>query len=275
MSVVYYSIAKYVNDIVRNEQVNFGLAYFSPDEKKIGFLASTNNSRILAFDDELDLEELKYLRSSLNFDFSLEGLEYDNKEYIEELLSSNSNKILKMKTMNYINQIQFTEHEQIELGERSLNEILEDLKDIYLYYDRPKSVREMDKDRIRILTKQIIRNQISKDAYSIDKLKKNSWSNKPYDFIVNVNSEQKYLKSLTFDYKQDSHLINQIKLFVFDLKNYLDQNQIDINNFIVVINNTSFEKQIEQEAKQFLSDQGVEILTLQECNDFLSHSQII
>lgn len=275
MNKLFYSVAKYVNDILRNERINLGIAYFYPKDKKIGFIPSSNDSRILSFDDDLTKDELDYLKSSLVYDFSSEGMEFDNPDIITNLLDKSDGSLLEYKTRNYINQIQFETIEPIDIDD-NLATTIENLKDIFLYHDRPKRIRDLDKDRIRKLTKQIIQSQMPKGSYTINKLEKNSWNNKPYDFIIHIDMEARYVKSLTFYYVKESVLINQIKLFIYDFDAFIKKSAEPYKkeNFIIVINNTLFDKAIEQQAKELLTSQGFVLMTLEEINSFIrTHQQ--
>ncbi|MGE7944093.1 DUF3037 domain-containing protein [Lysinibacillus xylanilyticus] len=259
---IFFSIAKYVPDLLRDEQINFGFAYFYPAEQKIGFISSKNTNRILSFDDELDLDTINLLRSSLEYDFSMDSFELDDDEdTVKYLITQNNAAILDYKTKNYINQIQFTPSLSIVV-DPEFDQAIKDLCDIYLYYDRQKKERKMDKDRIRRLSKQIIQSNLGKDLYSEYKKDSSSFVNKPYDFQVLVGSEYKYIKALTFDYKKQYRLYEELKIFMYDLQKSIENDStLQANDFIVVINNTDFATAAEKTAKSALEEK-VKLITI-------------
>ncbi|MCS1382765.1 DUF3037 domain-containing protein [Lysinibacillus sphaericus] len=270
---IFFSVAKYVPDLLRDEQINFGFAYFYPEEQEIGFISSKNTNRILAFDDELDLDTLNLLRSSLEYDFSMDSFEFDDDEdTLKYLISQKNATILDQKTKNYINQVQFSPSLSIVV-EVNLEQAIKDLSDIYLYYDRQKKERKMDKDRIRNLSKKIIQSNLSKDLYFECKKDKLSFFNKPYDFRVLIGSEYKYIKALTFDYKKHYRLYEELKIFMYDLEQSLNIDpDLNSNDFIVVINKTDFSTEMEKTAKDVLEEK-VKLITIDKLvEDLNSHS---
>lgn len=270
---IFFSVAKYVPDLLRDEQINFGFAYFYPEEQEIGFISSKNTNRILAFDDELDLDTLNLLRSSLEYDFSMDSFEFDDDEdTLKYLISQKNATILDQKTKNYINQVQFSPSLSIVV-EVNLEQAIKDLSDIYLYYDRQKKERKMDKDRIRNLSKKIIQSNLSKDLYFECKKDKSAFFNKPYDFRVLIGSEYKYIKALTFDYKKHYRLYEELKIFMYDLEQSLNIDpDLNSNDFIVVINKTDFSTEMEKTAKDVLEEK-VKLITIDKLvEDLNSHS---
>lgn len=272
---LFFTVAKYVPDLLRDEQINFGFAYFFPEEQEIGFVSSKNTNRILAFDDELDTDTLNLLRSSLEYDFSMDSFELDDDEdTLKHLISNNNATILDQKTKNYINQIQFSPSLSIDV-EISIEQAIKDLSDIYLYYDRQKKERKMDKDRIRSLSKKIIQSNLSKDSYFECKKEKNTFFNKPYDFRVLIGSENKYIKALTFDYKKHYRLYEELKIFMYDLETSLKfDSELNLNDFIVVINSTDFSTAEERMARDILEEK-VKLITIDKLVDDLNNHTLL
>lgn len=265
---IFFSIAKYVPDLLRDEQINFGYSYFYPAENKIGFVPSKNTSRILSFDDELDLDTLNLLRSSLEYDFSFDSfdLDDDDEEILTNLLKDESDQILYFKTKNYINQIQFSSPNSLIVDD-DLDKTLRDIGDIFLYYDRPKRERKMDKERIRQLSKKILKSQLNKDSYSEFKKDSNSFSNMPYDFRIISGGEVKFIKALSFDYKKHYRLYEELKIFLYDLNASIElDSTLDLNDFIVVINQTNFSTDAEKVAKSIIEEK-VKLLTIDKLVD--------
>ncbi|MBB5148612.1 DUF3037 domain-containing protein [Ureibacillus thermosphaericus] len=274
---VFFSIAKYVPDLLRDEKINFGFAYYYPSERKLGYLPSKNVNRIQSFDDELDKETISMLQADLEYEFSIDTLDNDeDDEILQNLLMKNDNSILLYKTKNFVNQIQFTDIHSIIVDE-SLEKTLNDLSDIYLYYDRSIKERRMDKERIKSLTKKIIKSNFGKDFYSNINANINnklSFNKEPYDFKVNIKNEIKYIKALSFDYKKYYKLYDELKIFLFDLQRTINNNhEISNKNFIVVINNTDFEQEFEQIAKDIL-EKEVTLYTIEEFNNVIQKETV-
>lgn len=268
---LYFTVAKYVPDILRDEKINFGFSYFYPAEKIISFIPSKNINRLLSFDDEMDKDTINMLQADLLYEFTLDSLDNDNDELLlSELIAKGDGSILQYKTKNFVNQIQFSDVLSI-LVEESLEKTLNDITDIYLYYDRSIQERRMDKERIKSLAKKIIKNSVGNDSFYYNRSNKNlSFSTEPYDFKIFLNNKEKFIKALTFDYKKHNKLYDELKIYLFDLQEALKQYpSIKLEDFIVVINNTHFDTNFEKIAKQVLEEK-VNLVTLEELNEVLN-----
>ncbi|GGG19386.1 hypothetical protein GCM10007425_12340 [Lysinibacillus alkalisoli] len=269
MNNIYFSIAKYVPDNFRDEKIIFGFAYHYPKKGKLGFVHTTNTNRLKSFDDELELDEITFLKDSLKFDFSIDSLEVEDEfERIESLLKADSKDLLNYKIYNYVNSICFDHidvlpNPKTDVPKDYLELVLEDLKDLYLYYDKPKNKR-IDNKRVQRLTKQILRikNREYKEA---PKPKPLSFYLPPYDYVIEDNCVKHYIKSLSVEYKRPHDFYSNVRSIILYINYYNDsyREKIKKSNMYFVINNWDLTNEYESIAKQELLNYG-QLITLQD-----------
>lgn len=259
-NLLYFSIAQYVPDILRDERINIGFVYFQPSSKKVGFIKSKNTNRILAFNDELDKSTYSLMLSSLEYDFSIDSFEYDdNEDLINHLFSLKTPELLEYKIKNYINHIQFKNISKFEI-ETSLESAIKDISDVFLYYDTPKSERKMNQLRVKNLTKKILESNLNSHQIKIAENKTNHFINKPYDFCV-MGREKIFIKSLSIDYTT-FHLKNEFKSFLFDIYSASDADP-NFDKPIVVINNfESLSNEVTNDILKILEKENLKIIKL-------------
>lgn len=274
---IYFSIAQYVPDALRDERINFGFVYFYPADKKFGFVKSKNTNRLLAFDDELTKESLHLIQASLSYEFSIDSLEYDdNEEIVLSLLNENSSELLEYKIQNYINQIQFKNIQALNVdssSENPLESAIKDISDIYLYFDVPKTKRKMNRDRVKQLTKKIIVTHVDKSLFEISKNDdKVSFYNRPFDFIIHGKSACP-IKSMSLNYN-NYYISKEFKSFIFDLDIYNDKYNLEYKPTIVLNDTSEYKNDFVQDIIQMLDSKGLPIVYLSELPDFLEKQSL-
>ncbi|WP_040286451.1 DUF3037 domain-containing protein [Sporosarcina koreensis] len=264
-TTIFFSICRYVPSLLRGEKVNVGFAYHLPSEGLLGFYDSKNMKRIRNFDDEVEADMIHAVFESLKYDFSsdyLDGVE----EYEDKKLFSNS--LLKSKIKNYVNQIQFSDVSVYETCD-NLDKAIEDIADMYLYFDKPKSQR-MNHQRVQALARKIIKSSAYKDDL-INSSSKDVFFDPPYDFKVSLNGQMNYIKGFSFEYKQANRFYKEFKSYLFDLEHEITNSDIDISNFKIVINNTEFEEEHEKVIQEYLPEE-LDIITLEKFGEYINSS---
>lgn len=274
-NLIYYSIAKYIPSVERNESINFGFSFFAPGEKKIGYIPSKNNKRILAFDDETTQEEIDFLQESLKYDFSEDSFRFIEDELVEKYFLTNEPLILQDKIYNYANIIQFDTIKPLVI-EKNFKQSLKDITDFFLYYDIPVKDRRMNKAKLFSLTKNTIKAYLEKDTYTKIKHDSNSLFHKPYDFETILNNEIHFIKIIKFDYIHPSDLYKELKSLIVDIEHFNNKESFKITpkNFNIVINSTDFSSNHELEAFKVMKDYA-NIFPIHELPNFLSNDKNI
>jgi hypothetical protein len=265
--IINFAICRYVPSILRGEQINIGLVYHSPSLKLMDFISSKNTKRIKSFDDEIESDVINAIFESLNYEFcsgKLEGSLMDNN------IDLTQKNLLADLTKGYVNQIQFEHVRTFEL-KNNLKKEIEDLTDMYLYYDKMKNER-MNQDRVRALTARIINSSSYKDSFS--KVKKNKeFFEIPYDFKIQIQGANKYIKAFSFDYKNSSKFYKEMKSYLFDLSHAKEHFGIDVSDVKIVINNTNLEAEHEKEITNHLPNE-LELFTLEKFSSFITQEEV-
>lgn len=272
-NLVYFSIAKYIPNVERNESINFGFSYYAPDSKELGYIPSTNNKRILDFDDETTLEEIEFLQSTLKYDFSEDSLTYLDDDILKFYGTTDEPHILSDKIYNYANIIQFDSIKPIVI-EKNLKQTLKDIKEFYLYYDIAKKDRTNNKAKLFSVTNNTIKAYLDKDSYHKISPNRNTFYSKPFDFEAYLGNEVHYLKVVKFDYINKGDLFKELKALTADIIAYnCSSNPIKLTpkNYSLVINPTEFTAEHEKIAYELMSERA-RIFTLDKLPHFLTNS---
>lgn len=260
---IFFSICRYIPSLLRGEKLNIGFAYHIPSTGEMGFFASKNIKRILAFDDEIDAEMVNAIYQSLSYDFSTDNLDDsdDNK-----ILGISDTSLLEKKVYNYVNQIQFGEI-SVHEDEESADKTLLDIADMYLYFDKPKGKR-MDHLRVQALARKIVKASIYKDSLSKSENSDVFYDN-PYDFKIERNGNVEYIKGFSFDYQHPNRFYKEMKSYLYDLEKLVSTDSIKTADIKIVINNTDLEKEHEQIIQQYLPE-DLRLLTLNKFIEYLN-----
>lgn len=186
-----FAILRYVPDEVRQEFINIGLVFHSPEDQFIDIRLTNNFSRVHAFDDEVDIEFLKLVLDGVKKEFSLEF--NINRPSYDDLCSWS---FLESATSIYNNQLQFSNVYTIR--SKNFQNDFDDLFKTYVYFDVHRNQR-ISGDRVKSIMNRVLKD---KDVFS--KLKR--------DIQVDIGSEE-----ITMDYKYESeNKTKVIKTFSFD-----------------------------------------------------------
>lgn len=256
---IHFTVCRYVPDILRDEFINVGVLVHVPEEGVSRFYKTRNLSRIKNFDDEVELDVIKVLLESLEYQFNQSTIHSPDLENLDD------HNFLENETKFYVNQIQFSNIRTLTSDD--LDEDIKDLCSTYLYYDKRKSER-IDKYKVRSLVSKMIDNSKLKGFVNKYPEIRNNFNQQPFDFSLNLNENETLIKALSFDYKKQTKLFNEIKSFLYDLY-YFKELNTDIK---VVINNTAFENNFEKVALDQLK-QFIEVYTLEEFSGFIDRAE--
>lgn len=281
-SKLYFSILKYIPSIVRMESINVGIVVHSPVQHYSQFFKTKNLNRVKAFDDEYNKDFFKMVMESLEYEFNYGKL---SNESVLDLKFENDKKrfsdisqdtFLEYHTSYLVNEFKFTPPQYIETNKKEIEEDIENLKNMYLYYDKPKDKR-ISREIVKRLLGKKIRTYKLRSVQSNPIYKDNLGMEIKYDYKINDNT---LLKAMTFDYKRVNDLEKELKVLLYDLTEityndianiFLVKNDgINGEDYIEIYNN--FIKQINKVNKEKKSE--ISVLSYSELEDALNRSVV-
>lgn len=244
---VKYGILKYVPNFERNEKINVAVVLHYPTTKQLEMVIINKWHRVKRFDDEADIQFLKRYVHNLKEQFTInltndfDGISLDNLILLDEL------------TKYFVNKFVFEIHE-IDTDETFEN-LLKNLKNIYLYYEVEKDKRVTEKESKAYIEQHFLENNIS------------------YEKRGTKNSvQEQYGNNVNFDYKIDDKYYKLIFLtednyigYVGILKMWI-ANAIMLkkeNKQLVFVIDDLLKNDRTESYKKMLSDYG-KIITIQE-----------
>lgn len=254
---IFFSVCRYIPDILRGESINVGIVVHVPEDKWAKFYATKNISRIRSFDDEVETNVLRAILNSLSYQFDTDRT--------PDLAGINDKKFLEKELVYYINQIQFSEIRVLNSNEHNLTKDIDDLIDMYLYYDKKSSDR-IDSNRVRSLASKIVSQSYLKNYIDRNPEVKNRLNQCPFDFSINISGETSLFKALSFDYKRHNTFYNEVKSLMFDLNYFKKEKQF--KNIKVIINNTEVKEEHERLAYNLISEVA-DVYTLEQFDKYI------
>lgn len=258
--IVNFAVCRYVPDILRDEFINVGVVVHVPEDKFVNFYKTRNYRRIKAFDDEVELEVIKALLESLEYQFNTTTVHSPNLEGIDK------NDFLQSEIYYYVNQLQFSNIRTF--SSTDLNEDIKDLCDTYLYYDKKKSER-IGPEKVRSLVSKMFSNSRINYVVKRNPEFKNIFEQHPFDFSVEINNSNILIKALSFDYQSKNKFLKEIKGFLYDVQYFRDR---DIHDIKLVINNTELSKDYEKNAYKILNE-FTDVYTLEQFSRYIDEAE--
>ncbi len=253
---IFFAVCRYIPDILRGESINAGIVVHVPENKFVNFYKTKNLSRIRTFDDEIEIDVLKALLESLEYQF-------DNNR-TSEMKDIDKNNFLEKELVYFINQIQFAQIRVLNSDDESVEKDIKDLIDTYLYYDKKKSDR-IPASRVKSLATKMLTTSYLKDRVDRNPKVTNVFNQSPFDLSLDIDGEKTLIKAITFDYKNKNKFFNEIKSLMYDLS-YI-KNNLD-NDIKIIINNTDMNEEYEKKAYDVLRKE-VDVLTLEEFDRYI------
>lgn len=258
--VVNFAVCRYVPDILRDEFINVGVLVHVPYDKFVHFYKTKNYRRIKSFDDEVELDVIKALLESLEYQFNTTTV------YSPELHNTGQNDFLENEIAFFVNQLQFSNIRTFT--SESLIEDIEDLCDTYLYYDKKKSERIGAEKVKRLVSKMFTSSKINSMVYRNPEYR-NIFQQQPFDFCVKVNNNDTLIKAISFDYKNKNKFYKEIKSLLYDVQYFRD---MDIQDIKLVINNTEMTNEYEKSAYKILNE-FADVYTLEQFSKFIDEKE--
>ncbi|MBY0129116.1 DUF3037 domain-containing protein [Bacillus cereus] len=188
-----YAVLRYVPDDIREEFINIGLVFHSPEDKYVNLQLTTNFSRVSQFDDESDVKFLKLV---------LEGVKDDFTQSITDgpsLQQAEDPKFLEKATSIYVNQLQFSPIRTIRSRDYLKDEI--DLFRTYVYFDPHKSKRITDTE-VKSIMSRVFRNHGKNISGNLERNVEVDIGSEDIklDFAFKKDCKAQFIKTLSFDY---------------------------------------------------------------------------
>lgn len=208
---VKYAILKYVPSIERNEKINVAVVLHCPEKKQLEMTIINNWKRVKNFDDEADTQFLKRYVEDMKEQFTVDlvndfdGIKLDNPFFLDE------------STRYFVNKFVFEIHE-IDTDE-NFNNLLNNLKAIYLYYENEKGKRKSEAESKAYIERHFLENNISYERHG----------------SRNAIQEQ-YGNNINFDYKIDGNYYKLIFLTEDNYAGYVGAIKMWITNAAILKN---------------------------------------
>lgn len=200
-----FAVLRYVPDENREEFINIGLVFHSPEDGYLNLELTRNFSRVISFDDEIDVNFLKIVLEGVQSDFT--SLSTTDGPSNSELYNWN---YLEHATSIYVNQLQFSPIRNIRCKDIVKDE--ENLFRTFVYFDVHKSKRITEDEVKSIMNRVFRKNNV------FQKLSRNinidlGTEEVKLDYCLNYSQKEKttFIKTLSFDYaKKNSNKATQL-----------------------------------------------------------------
>lgn len=258
--MVNFAICRYIPDILRDEFINVGVVVHVPEDKFVHFYKTRNYRRIKAFDDEVELEVIKALLESLEYQFNSTTV------HSPDFKGTENNDFLLYEISTYVNQLQFSNIRTF--SSLDLDEDIKDLCDTYLYYDKKKSER-IGPEKVRSLVSKMFSSSRINSIVKRNPEFKNIFQQQPFDFCLEINNNSTLIKAISFDYQSKNKFYKEIKSLLYDVQYFRDK---DIHDIKLVINNTELNTDYEQNAFKILNE-FTDVYTLEQFSKFVDEAE--
>lgn len=202
-----FSVLRYVPEQHREEFINIGLVFHSPEDRYVNIKVTSNFSRVKTFNDEVDTNFLKVILNGMRNDFS-------NASTISGPTESDLSdlKFLEKSTAYYVNQLQFSKVRTI-LSTDCLHDE-ENLFKTFVYFDTKKN-RRITHDKVKSLLNRVFAENDQEFNYKKDVKVNLDSEDINVDFVFKKSSsngaKSNVLNSMSFDYA-DSQEKNALTL---------------------------------------------------------------
>ena len=218
MTRIEYSVLRYSPSLISGECINLGILYHDLETNDRDFISTQKFERVKQFDDELDIDSLKFLLDSIKLDVK------------PNLMTNENNFSILSYTKYYIKEFNFIA--PITFSDVNPKVAITKIKNIYLRFDCEKGRRPTKEDELSFV-KQIMngrkdiytRNAKVKGVYDDDIIYDYATSNRGYKFFdLNEKDLKKVIQSVKA-WAWNAEKTKQIKTtFVVSEKNVEDEN---------------------------------------------------
>lgn len=258
--MVNFAVCRYIPDVLRDEFINVGVLVHVPEDEYVNFYKTKNYRRIKSFDDEVELDVIKVLLESLEYQFNTTTIN------VPEFPNIGDTNFLNTEIRYYVNQLQFSSIRTFKTND--IQKDVSDLCDTYLYYDKKKTDR-IGQDKVRRLVSKMFTNSKLNSIVNRNPEYKNVFHQSPFDFSMKFNNHDTLIKTISFDYKNKNKFFKEVKSLLFDVQYFRD---MDINDIKLVINNTELDDEHKKNAYNILND-FMDVYTLEEFSKFIDSTE--
>lgn len=231
---IKHAVLQYMPSLIRKESINVGIVFHIVEDRKSYFVSTKNISRVISFNDEVNSTYFNAIIDTFHeqFDFPEYNESLDTRGFynFDDISSPD---FLEKRTCNYANEFRFLDVRTLISNKHDLKEDLKNLKDNFLYYDKPVNER-IDEKTVKSLLNRQVRTKFN--SLDIKKYPSNGdvpFISKPIFYFKAGND---YYKTLTFDYSNNTNLNKEIKCAFFDINEFLNHKK-DANIVFIVNNN--------------------------------------
>ncbi|EOH80763.1 DUF3037 domain-containing protein [Enterococcus malodoratus] len=224
---LYYAVLQYMPDPIRRESINVGIVFHVPELNWSKFESIKNRQRIKSFDDEYDPDYISLMFESFGFEFNSDQLD----SYGERFSNINSPTFLEENIRFYVNEFRFLPVEMIESTFQSYLKDIENLRNTFLYYDKPKGERITTSE-----VKSLMKRQLKFYNFNFKQNKREFYDDFIEDNIFDLANENFAIKALSFDKSRNKNLANELKILMYDL--YSNKSDLKDYKILIVVDNS-------------------------------------
>ncbi|NFA02777.1 DUF3037 domain-containing protein [Weissella cibaria] len=209
MTQIKYSVLRYTPNLVRAENIIVGVAIHVPELKLAKFYKIRNARRVSAFDDEYDKDYFAMVMDSLEYEFTFDEESLDNNPLLLNRISDSD--FLTSRTQSFANEFRFDSVNTVESEKKDLENDINEIVDLYLYYDKARPDRITPQRAKSLLSKQVKAAGLKREKSNV----RGAFNNdEVFDFeVAGIPT-----RTITFDYARESSLKTYLKGIVFDIQ---------------------------------------------------------
>ncbi|MBJ7689499.1 DUF3037 domain-containing protein [Weissella confusa] len=243
MTQIKYSVLRYTPNLVRAENIIVGVAIHVPDLKLAQFFKIKNSRRVSTFDDEYDKDYFAMVMDSLEYEFTFDEGSLDNNRFLMDRISDPD--FLTLRTQSFANEFRFDSVNTVESENADLKNDVDEIVDLYLYYDKAPASRITPQRAKSLLSKQVKAAGLKRERSTA----RGAFNN---DEVFDFEVDGIPTKTITFDYARETSLKNYLKGIVFDIQTAVKNFQIEKIN-VVTVHEEEYQVDFEQ-LKQYLNE---------------------
>lgn len=242
---IEFSVLSYYPSFLRTESIHLGIIFHNINTDERLFKHTENWKRLKTFDDELELDFLK---------FTLQGIK---SELTEDLFSCENSFMLKDYIRFYVNELKFSKVYKVEAN--NFDEFVQTTTRMYLRYDYPKGSRPSTKDELKFLKSIMEGNSIE---YKRSPVNGSYDENINFDYVIgNIG-----IKLFNLTKTNIAIMINHSKIWAHNARELKDK----YNTVILYTNDDLLDKKELNKIFSILKDSGCYIYEFDKFSEALS-----
>lgn len=230
--LVKFAVMQYIPSYERDEKINVGVILHSKFDNYLSMKLIDNWKRLKEFDDELDIEFVKFYLKTVKEQFS-----YNEYKLNLNNVDINDDMLLENMTKYYVNQFIF------KIFSTSINlspqTFLEQLKKNFLYYDTDKKKRVSKKESLKFFEEILSSKNVKYEVI----YNKNSLIGKFNEKInVDMMINNKYYKLIELNDTNVSTYISTIKMWMLNAIELKEDNK----ELIFIVNEQVYDEKVKR-----------------------------